>query len=120
MQMMDTICEVIPKLKRFEYRANYTYHLESIISNHSMKSNSKFMELNSIGIEFKGRKIPGVDIKANYFQVYLLAKCPKIDRILIRKRPAGWSIGYTLDEVHPQEQVVFRSPNNDRFSFSRN
>ena len=56
-----------------------------------------------------------MDIKANYFQEYLLAKCPKIDRILRRKRPIGWSQGFTFADQFPVEQVFFRSPNNDRF-----
>lgn len=116
--MMDIICEVIPKLKMFEYRASHTDHLKSIINKHSINLDYKFMELNSIGICFNGKMIPEVDIKANYLKDYLLAKCPRIDEILIEKDVVGWNWNYETDKWEAtKENVVLQSENNDTFLY---
>lgn len=117
---MDEICVNCPNLKEFDFyqdsddgkdllkNVNIDNSIEVPLNNRN-----KFLNLTCMGICFNGEIFPDIDVKRNYFNDYLKAKCPKIgDDIIFEKAPSGWNVVTCI----PCDATVYRTRNFQRFS----
>ena len=113
---MDVISANCPILKKFVFNAQHTTLFHSIPNFFPIEDplQKKFLMLTNLVICFKGLKFPGADMKGIFFKDYLLVKCPRVDKILMKKKIVTWT-KVNRTRVAVDEQIVFSSDDNELF-----
>ena len=116
MNLMDVISANCPILKKFVFNAQHTTLFHSIPNFFPIEDplQKKFLMLTNLVICFKGLKFPGADMKGIFFKDYLLVKCPRVDKILMKKKIVTWTKVNRI-RVAVDEQIVFSSDDNELF-----